>query len=271
MPALEFTPRELLTGCVVNTKPTPEDIAVTAPTKDDIETQLEYSKQQQLDAYSHIVEHANEREAIFNRKIDESRTKKLVTFHTNDLVQIYRSDLDYTFRTEHKMLPKWGQVRRVVSRDVNSYKLASLGGLVLKGRFSARRLRKFKARPGTSLDTQQKALEAATQSLREAGALTEEEEEDVPEEGIDDDEEAPGEAEGTPEEEMDGTGEDSESPQGGDETGDLDEDKSGEDEQKKPDDAEGHESEENDDGLPRGGWSAPGRLRTRKQKDRGAW
>ncbi|KZP27119.1 hypothetical protein FIBSPDRAFT_687472, partial [Athelia psychrophila] len=85
-------------------------------TRDDVETQMEYTRQQQLDAYSHIVEHANEREAVFNKKIDESRVKKLITFKINDLVQVYMSDLDYTFKTERKLLPKWGQVRRVISR-----------------------------------------------------------------------------------------------------------------------------------------------------------
>ncbi|KZP25625.1 hypothetical protein FIBSPDRAFT_667933, partial [Athelia psychrophila] len=85
-------------------------------TTSEIHTQLDYTTQQQLDAYSHVVEHANEHEAIFNKNIEKSRVKKLITFQTNDLVQIYRSDLDYTFRTERKLLPKWGQVRRVVSR-----------------------------------------------------------------------------------------------------------------------------------------------------------
>ncbi|KZP11075.1 hypothetical protein FIBSPDRAFT_664945, partial [Athelia psychrophila] len=85
-------------------------------TSEEVDTQMAHTRQQQLDAYSHVVEHANEREAAFNRKIDESKLKSLVTFRINDLVQVYRSDLDYTFKTERKLLPKWGQVRRVVSR-----------------------------------------------------------------------------------------------------------------------------------------------------------
>ena len=32
-----------------------------------------------------------------------------------DLVQIYQSDLDYTFKTERKLLPKWSPPQRVVS------------------------------------------------------------------------------------------------------------------------------------------------------------
>ncbi|KZP25623.1 hypothetical protein FIBSPDRAFT_670490, partial [Athelia psychrophila] len=82
----------------------------------DIGRHMAYTRQQQLDAYAHTVEHAAEREAVFNAKINGSRVKNLVSFHINDLVQVYRSDLDYTFRTERKLLAKWGPVRRVVSR-----------------------------------------------------------------------------------------------------------------------------------------------------------
>ncbi|KZP11183.1 hypothetical protein FIBSPDRAFT_704858, partial [Athelia psychrophila] len=82
----------------------------------DVDRHMAYAGQQQLDAYAHTVEHAAEREAAFNARIDGSRTKTLVTFHINDLVQVYRSDLDYTFRTNRKFLPKWGAVRRVVTR-----------------------------------------------------------------------------------------------------------------------------------------------------------
>lgn len=255
LPALEFTPRELLTGHVVNTISTPEHIAVEAPTADDIHTQHDYTMQQQLDAYSHVVEHANEREAIFNRNIDKSSVKKLVTFHTNDLVQIYRSDLDYTFRTNRKLLPKWGQVRRVVSRDVNSYKLASLEGLLLKGRFSARRLRRFETRPGTTLDDQQKALEAAATLLRTVGTLSAEETEDVPEEGVDDAEEAPAESVEPADEDERAMEEVA--------TDEAEEDAEATEARMRE---EGQGEEEFDDGLPKGGWSEPGRLRTRAQR-----
>lgn len=262
LPALEFTPRELLTGHVVNTITTPEGDLTSEPTRDDVETQMEYTRQQQLDAYSHIVEHANEREAVFNKKIDESRVKKLITFKINDLVQVYMSDLDYTFKTERKLLPKWGQVRRVISRDVNAYELASLEGLVLKGRFSARRLRRFEARPGTSLDDQQKALEAAMILLRNAGTLSGEEAEDVPEEGVSE----PGERAGVgdeelPDEDEDGLGDengeedvDQESPQGGVDEGTGD---NGADER----------GDQNQEGT-NGDWTIPGRLRVRKPRDR---
>ncbi|KZP24424.1 hypothetical protein FIBSPDRAFT_686739, partial [Athelia psychrophila] len=82
----------------------------------DVDMHMVYARQQQLDAYSHTVDHAVEREAVFNTKIAGSRVNNIVEFHINDLVQVYRSDLDYMFRTKHKFLPKWGAVRRVVAR-----------------------------------------------------------------------------------------------------------------------------------------------------------
>lgn len=120
-------------GTVINTIPTPISEAATAPMAEDIEQQLAYTRQQQLDAYSHILEHAEEQEAVFNARTEKSRTKTLVEFCINELVQVYCSNLDYTFKMERKLLPKWGPVRRIVARDRNAYKLSTIEGLVLKG------------------------------------------------------------------------------------------------------------------------------------------
>ncbi|KZP06514.1 hypothetical protein FIBSPDRAFT_764333 [Athelia psychrophila] len=241
---------------------------MVAPNQTDVERQLAYTQQQQIDAYSHVVEHAQEREAAFNKKIDGSRLNNTVVFHTNDLVQVYRSDLDYTFKTSRKFLPKWGAVCRVVARDVNAYKLASLEGLVLKGRFSARRLCRFEPREGTLLDDEQKALVAATMLLRRVGALTEEEIEDVEEEGVEEDTESPqgGETPEGHEEESGEAQEDAGVLEDQEETPDGDGDDEGEEEI----DEDGEEDEdERDDGLPKGGWGAPGCLRVRRAQGEG--
>lgn len=156
-----------------------------------------------------------------------------------------------------------------MSRDVNSYKLASLEGLALKGRFSSRRLRSFEARPGTALDTQQKALEAAATLLRNAGTLSREEVEDVPEEGVSDHEQAPKRTTATEDTDEDGLEDeegdeegDPESPQGGVREA-INEDTQGEHDEEDG----GDDSEEIEDGLPRGGWAAPGRLRLRVPRE----
>jgi hypothetical protein len=80
-------------------------------------------------------------------------------FSKGHLVQIYPSDLDYTFKTERKLLPKWSTPQRVVSRHLNSYKLEDLNGEPLTGSFSARRLRRFFPKEGTRLADEQKLIE----------------------------------------------------------------------------------------------------------------
>jgi hypothetical protein len=82
-----------------------------------------------------------------------------VIFKRGQLVQIYRSDLDYTFKTERKLLPKWSQPRRIVKRLQNSYTLENLDGSPIDGTFSSRRLREFIPREGTKLAAEQRELE----------------------------------------------------------------------------------------------------------------
>ncbi|KAF7373139.1 p-loop containing nucleoside triphosphate hydrolase protein [Mycena sanguinolenta] len=105
-----------------------------------------------------IVDHAQKRKAAFDKNI-LAKAPREVILKSGWLVQIYRSDLDYTFRTERKTEPKWSAPRRVVSRNRNSYKLETLEGLPIKGWFSSRRLRRFIPRTGTSLAEAQQAIE----------------------------------------------------------------------------------------------------------------
>jgi hypothetical protein len=84
---------------------------------------------------------------------------KAVVFRKGQLVQVHRNDLDYTFKSERKLLPRWSQPRRVRERLVNSYKLETLDGTEINGLFSSRRLRAFDAREGTELFEAQRRLE----------------------------------------------------------------------------------------------------------------
>ncbi|KAF9483302.1 hypothetical protein BDN70DRAFT_800044 [Pholiota conissans] len=74
-----------------------------------------------------IVDHASRRKTAFDKRVNENPPREVV-FRAGDLVQVYRSDLDYTFRTERKLLPKFSVPRRVVSRNLNSYELETLEG-----------------------------------------------------------------------------------------------------------------------------------------------
>jgi len=71
------------------------------------------------------------------------------------LVQVYRNDLDYTFKTDRKLLPKWSQPQRVTERLRNSYKIETLTGTPLPGLYHTRRLRAFIPREGSQLHSAQ--------------------------------------------------------------------------------------------------------------------
>ncbi|THU99443.1 hypothetical protein K435DRAFT_619643, partial [Dendrothele bispora CBS 962.96] len=56
------------------------------------------------------------RKVAFGKRAVLKRFSGEVTFHKGQLVRLYRSDLNYTLKTERKLLPKWLQPRRVVER-----------------------------------------------------------------------------------------------------------------------------------------------------------
>lgn len=96
-----------------------------------------------------------------------------VVFNIGDLVQIYRNNLDYTFRTEQKLLPKWSTPHRIITHLRNSYRLETLAGTPLEGEFSARHLCAFEPREGTGLHSdQQRYVQQLQQSGRGAGNNT---------------------------------------------------------------------------------------------------
>jgi hypothetical protein len=89
-----------------------------------------------LDGYAHILTHAHKWKLAFDRKLLAQAPREVI-FKAGQLVQVYRSDLDFTFKAERKMEPKWSAPRRVTSRDHNSYKLETLEGLPISNRFSS--------------------------------------------------------------------------------------------------------------------------------------
>ena len=158
LPNLKYSPNELLLGLVVNTKPTSTADLQTTPTADEVDTQMAYVNQQRFDGYAQIVDHAHRRKVAFDKQILDHAPREVI-FRAGDLVQVYRSDLDYTFKTERKMLPKFSAPRRIVHRNQNSYQLETLEGFPIAGRFSSRRLRLFIPRGGTELANVQEAIE----------------------------------------------------------------------------------------------------------------
>ncbi|KIJ66668.1 hypothetical protein HYDPIDRAFT_86081, partial [Hydnomerulius pinastri MD-312] len=69
---------------------------------------MAYAAQQRLDGYDAAIRHALKRKAVFDKQVLKRQPGEVI-FTKGQLVQIYRSDLDYTFKTERKILPKWSE------------------------------------------------------------------------------------------------------------------------------------------------------------------
>jgi len=185
LPALKFSPKELLLGQIINTPRTDLSNSASVIRLSDINVHMAYVAQQRLDGYDTAVRHAVKRKAAFDKHIVD-RTPGEVVFSKGQLVQIYRSNLDYTFEAKRKLLPKWSPPHRVTTRLRNSYKLEMLNGEAVQGEFHARRLRAFTPREGTKLAEEQRVFEEDTAETeeeehgnqREEGHSVETEEED---------------------------------------------------------------------------------------------
>ncbi|KAI9455281.1 hypothetical protein HD554DRAFT_2030988, partial [Boletus coccyginus] len=92
---------------------------------------------------------------MFDKQVLKQHSGEII-FSKGQLVQVYRNNLNYTFKTEYKILPRWSEPHRVTEHLRNSYRLETLSGIPLAGEFSTRRLRTFNLRIGTQLDQQQR-------------------------------------------------------------------------------------------------------------------
>ena len=185
LPALKFSPKELLLSLVVNTTPTPLETSSSMPTPRDFDTHMTYAAQQRLDGYSEAVKHAMDRKTRFDRRVLEESKEGEVIFEKGQLVQIFRSDLAKSISSERKLALMWSKPHRVVERLLNSYKVETLDGQLLDGEYHARRLRSFTPREGTELATQQKEVEARNEGLDEETNIEETNDNDLGEHGID--------------------------------------------------------------------------------------
>ncbi|KIM54447.1 hypothetical protein SCLCIDRAFT_83359, partial [Scleroderma citrinum Foug A] len=67
---------------------------------------IAYVAQQHLDGYNEAVHHTIKQKATFNRRVLKCQPAEVI-FTPGQLIQVYRRDLNYTFKTEQKILPKW--------------------------------------------------------------------------------------------------------------------------------------------------------------------
>ena len=174
LPALKFSPKELLLSLIVNTTTTPLEASSSMPTHQDFDMHVAYAAQQRLDGYAEAVRHAINRKTRFDRQVLDSKEGE-VTFEKGELVQIHRSDLAKSISSERKLRPMWSEPHRITEKLLNSYKLATLEGQQLDGEYHARRLRRFIPRKGTELEAQQREIE--TNGWEDTGEKTGAEEE----------------------------------------------------------------------------------------------
>ena len=131
-----FTMSEAPETFPVNTKPTNVEQSILPIMEQDVSMQMAYVTQQRLDSYTEAVAHAVCRKSVFDKKVLVQKPGEVV-FSKGQLVQIYRSNLDDTFKTECKILLKWSLPYHVATRNLNSYTLETLTGTPVNGRFSA--------------------------------------------------------------------------------------------------------------------------------------
>ena len=155
--SFKFLPKELLLGMVVNTAKMQLNISIELVRLDDMDMHIVYVAQQQLDGYSEVVQHAEQRKETYNKKVMRSNAGP-VTFHPGQLVQVFQSNLMNMMSLECKLMPMWSNPRQVVEHNVNSYRLEMLDGAWLEGEYSVRRLREFVAREGMDLAEVQKVF-----------------------------------------------------------------------------------------------------------------
>jgi hypothetical protein len=137
-----------------------------APTEMEAAVHMAYMAQQRIDGYEVIVKHAISQKNAFDRCMRKSSGE--VVFCVGQLVQVYHSDLDYTFKMEQKLVPKWSQPYCIRTHIQNTYTLERLNGTEVEGEFSVRRLREFTPKPNGKLEVEQEGWLRANPDSEEA-------------------------------------------------------------------------------------------------------
>ena len=106
LPALKYSPNELLLGLPVNTHRMDNPEVIELPSADEVAAHLALVEQQRLDGYSAIVEHAAKRKTKFDAKLLQ-RAPREVIFKVSDLVQTHASQWVRTFAAIKKLTPMW--------------------------------------------------------------------------------------------------------------------------------------------------------------------
>ena len=156
LPALKFSQKEILLGLIVNTTKTPLESSITLAAPSDINIHMAYTAQQHLDGYAEAIHHALKCKAAFDKQVLKEGGEMI--FEKGELVQMYWNDLAKTLSTDHKLYPMWSEPRHITNCILNSYRLATLDGQLIRGEFNTRHLRTFTPQEGTDLARRQETF-----------------------------------------------------------------------------------------------------------------
>ncbi|KAG2337910.1 hypothetical protein BDR05DRAFT_843204, partial [Suillus weaverae] len=81
----------------------------------DVHVHSAYVAQQHLDALANGVANTIKRKATSDKQVLLSSQGE-VTFSLGQLVQVCTSDVSDTFKSSHKIIPRWSAPRRVLSK-----------------------------------------------------------------------------------------------------------------------------------------------------------
>ena len=146
LPALGFTPRELLWGRRETTGDRERRTRETETTQEDAVHHFTFADLVRSQGYAAALTEAARRKAQFDDKVHP------VEFRAGDLVQVYNSKLDMTYETRAKLTLNWSPPQIVTDRLLNSYTLSKLDSTKLNGTTHAQHLRWYIPKKGGLLD-----------------------------------------------------------------------------------------------------------------------
>ena len=150
LPALKYLPNELLLGLPVNLQPINNLEDIAPPSENKVAIHLAFAKQQCLDGYSAIVNHAAKRKQKFDSKLLKC-TPGNVRFNIDNLVQVHTTKWVHTLTAIKKLISMWSPPHCVGSKMWNPYTLETLDGNLMDSVFKGRQLRTFEPQDGTRL------------------------------------------------------------------------------------------------------------------------
>jgi len=106
LPALKFSPKELLLGQVINTPQTDLANCTSAIQLSDANVHMAYVTQQRLDSYEAIVQHAVKRKAVFDKRVLACSPREVI-FSAAQLIQFFYSNQHNMLEARHKVILKW--------------------------------------------------------------------------------------------------------------------------------------------------------------------